>query len=590
MSQNRRKLNVIFAASEAVPFSKTGGLADVAGSLPMALAEQGCNVRVITPKYGFIDEEYRYNMKHVCDFFLPLSWRNVWCGIDEIEYKGITFDFIDNEDYFKRDRAYSYFDDGERFAFFAKAVTEAVRRLPDFKCDILHLNDWQTALAPVFLKESYADDPLYENVRTVYTIHNLKFQGEYSSFVMHDICGFEDSSDAGMKLTSASDTINYMKGGSYYADVLTTVSPSYADEIQDPFFGERLDGLFRERRDDLHGILNGIDVDEWNPETDPMIAQNYSMADMSGKAVCKAQLQEELGLTVDPLKPLVVMVGRLTKQKGMDLINYAMDEMVGRGVQIAILGTGDKTFEDSLNYFAWKYPGKVAARIDFDNALSHRMYAGADLFLMPSLFEPCGLSQMISMRYGTLPVVRETGGLRDSVIPYNKYTGEGTGFGFRNFNATEMKDILLSAADVFWNNTQDWERLQRQAMEADFSWSKAAQEYVELYWGLVEDAEKVAAEKVAAKKSAAKEAEAKKAEAVKTAAKKPAAKKSATKKAAPKKAAAAKADETQAAEKKTAAKKTAAKKATAKKSTAKKATTKKSATKKPYSKAEEGTE
>ena len=349
--------------------------------------------------------------------------------------------------------------------------------------DILHCNDWQTALSCVFLREFYKGLPGYDNVKTVFSIHNVKFQGQYGDEVMSDICGLADTAAAG-QMYMAPKTINFMKGALLYADTITTVSPTYAEELKTPFYGEGLDDIFRDRAWKLHGILNGIDTQEYDPRTDSGIASHYSVDDLSGKAACKAALQEELGLEVDPSRPLAVMVSRLTKQKGCDLVQYALGQLLDRSVQVAVLGTGESQYEDSLRYFDWKYKGQMCARIDFDSKLSHRMYAGADLFLMPSQFEPCGLSQMISMRYGTLPVVRETGGLKDSVVPYNKFTGEGTGFSFANFNGDEFAATVLNACEVFWTDKDAWEGLMRNAMGADFGWRRAANQYLDAYHDL----------------------------------------------------------------------------------------------------------
>ena len=480
----RRKLRILFASAEAVPFCKTGGLGDVAGSLPRALKHAGAKVAVILPKYGSIPGEYQEQMKHVADFYVPLAWRSVYCGIEKLTFRGLDFYFVDNEAYFKRDGLYGYFDDGERFAFFSKAICEAISKVPELECDVLHCNDWQTAMAPVFLREFYNQIPVCQNVKTIFTVHNVKFQGQYSDKVLNDILGLADVPAARDQLYCAPQAINYMKGALLYSDVITTVSPSYANELQMPFYGEGMDSIFRRRAGSLHGILNGIDTTDWNPKTDPTIPQNYSVEDLSGKAEDKRALQEEFGLDQDPTRPLVVMVGRLTKQKGLDLVRYSMNALMSRGVQVAVLGTGDKDYEDSFKYFDWKYGNQMAARIAFDSALSHRMYAGADLFLMPSEFEPCGLSQMIAMRYGTLPVVRETGGLRDSVQPYNQFTGEGTGFSFSNMNADEMAECLLNACEVFWTNKDAWHQLQVQAMSEDFSWRRAANEYMDIYHDL----------------------------------------------------------------------------------------------------------
>ena len=490
MSRVRRKLRIVYATAEAAPFVKTGGLGDVAGSLPRALVEQGCKVIVMLPKYGTIPWEYVEKMEHVCDFYLNLGWRNEYCGLERLEKDGVEFYFVDNERYFKRERPYGYFDDGERFAFFSKAITESLQyldRIAGFTTDVLHCNDWQTALAPVFLREFYQGLPVYENVKTMFTVHNVKFQGQYGDTVLSDVCGLADIPAAAWQLYCGPKTVNFMKGALLYSDCLTTVSPTYAEELKTPFYGENMDWIFRDRASILHGILNGIDTKDFNPETDTAIPANFSKEDLSNKAICKAKLQEELGLEVNPERPLVAMVTRLTKQKGLDLVQYALERLLSRSVQVAVLGTGDQNYEDAMRYFDWKYQGSMCARIAFDVGLSKRMYAGADLFLMPSLFEPCGLSQMISMRYGTLPVVRETGGLRDSVRPYNCFTGEGTGFSFANFNGDEMADCVLNACEVFWTEKDVWQRLQVQAMEEDFSWGRAAGRYIELYANLKPD-------------------------------------------------------------------------------------------------------
>lgn len=478
-----KKMQVVFASAEAAPFVKTGGLGDVAGSLPRALVAAGADVIVMVPKYGTIASKYTDRMEHVADFYVSLGWRNEYCGLERLVIDGVTYLFIDNERYFKRDYPYGFFDDGERFAFFSKAVTESLQHLPEgFQCDVLHCNDWHTALAPVFLREFYQGLPLYERVKTVFSIHNIAFQGQYADTILNDILGMAHIPNAARQLRCDERSINYMQGALDYSDAITTVSPSYAWEIQTPEYGEGLDGILRRRSNVLSGILNGIDTDAWNPATDPMIHANYSAADMSGKKACKAALQEELGLEVRDDRPLMVMVTRLTRQKGMDLVTYALDRILSGGVQVAVLGTGD--YEEPMRYFANKYPGTCAARITFDNALSHRMYAGADMFLMPSLFEPCGLSQMIAMRYGTLPVVRETGGLRDTVAPYNQFTGEGTGFTFANFNGDEMGDAVFRGARLYWDDHAAWDHLVQNAMAADFSWVRSADEYMNLYHNL----------------------------------------------------------------------------------------------------------
>lgn len=494
MADSSKKMQIVFASAECAPFVKTGGLGDVAGSLPAALVRAGAEVIVMVPKYATIKDEYKAQMEHFSDFYVSLGWRNEYCGLEKLEHDGVTYMFIDNERYFARDYPYGFFDDGERFAFFSKAITESLQHLPaGFECDILHCNDWQTALAPVFLREFYQGLPLYDRVKTVFSIHNVAFQGQFSDTVMEDILGVAHIPAAASQLRCDACSINYMLGALRYADAITTVSPTYANEIQTPEFGEGLDGVLRERSYALQGILNGIDVAGFDPATDKRIAANYTVEDRSGKAVCKAKLQEELGLEVRDDRPLMVMVTRLTRQKGLDLVMYALDRILAGGVQVAVLGTGDRDYEDGLRYFQDKYPGTMAARIEFDPALSQRMYAAADMFLMPSKFEPCGLSQIIAMRYGTLPIVRETGGLKDTVIPYNEFTGEGTGFSFTNFNGDEMGDAVFRAARLFWDNREAWNQLVTQAMSQDFSWTRSADKYLDLYFFMHPEIERPAA-------------------------------------------------------------------------------------------------
>lgn len=494
MADSSKKMQIVFASAECAPFVKTGGLGDVAGSLPAALVRAGAEVIVMVPKYATIKDEYKAQMEHFSDFYVSLGWRNEYCGLEKLEHDGVTYMFIDNERYFARDYPYGFFDDGERFAFFSKAITESLQHLPaGFECDILHCNDWQTALAPVFLREFYQGLPLYDRVKTVFSIHNVAFQGQFSDTVMEDILGVAHIPAAASQLRCDACSINYMLGALRYADAITTVSPTYANEIQTPEFGEGLDGVLRERSYALQGILNGIDVAGFDPATDKRIAANYTVEDRGGKAVCKAKLQEELGLEVRDDRPLMVMVTRLTRQKGMDLVMYALDRILSGGVQVAVLGTGDRDYEDGLRYFQDKYPGTMAARIEFDPALSQRMYAAADMFLMPSKFEPCGLSQIIAMRYGTLPIVRETGGLKDTVIPYNEFTGEGTGFSFTNFNGDEMGDAVFRAARLFWDNRDAWNQLVTQAMSQDFSWTRSADKYLDLYFFMHPEIERPAA-------------------------------------------------------------------------------------------------
>ncbi len=477
----KNKPEVLFAAFEAVPFIKTGGLGDVAGSLPVALKGAGCEIRVMLPKLASIPRDFTAGMEHLGEFHVSLGWRNLTFGIKQLVHRGVTFCFLENDYYFGRENAYGYYDDGERMAFFSKAVVESIRHLKGFNCDVLHCNDWHTALAPVFLRELYRELPGYQNVRTVFTVHNVKFQGQFSDFVLGDILGLEKIRAADEQLRFDGNSVNYMKGALCYSDVLTTVSPTYSKELQNPLYGERLDDIFRRRENVLLGILNGIDTLEYDPSKDSLIPANFSADDPEGKAECKAALRKELGLSEDTGAPLVVMISRLTEQKGIDLLIRAIGEIIGSGMQVAVLGTGEKRYEEELRRCARQYPKSMSASIVFDVALSHRMYAGADMILMPSLFEPCGLSQMIAMRYGTLPVVRETGGLRDSVESYNENTGSGSGFSFSNYNSQEMLDTLHYASRVFADDRSAWRKIMLSAMKADFSWNRAAKRYMDIY-------------------------------------------------------------------------------------------------------------
>lgn len=478
----KEKLRVLFAAFEASPFVKTGGLGDVAASLPGAVQCPTIEMRVVLPKLRQIPAEYQEKMKFLCSFYVPLGWRSQYCGLFELRRGGVTWYFLDNEYYFGRDSAYGYFDDGERMAFFAKAICECCRYLPDFFPNVLHCNDWHTALAPVFLREQYRYAPGYSGIRTVFTIHNLKFQGQYDPHILSDILGLDGVAAArNQLLRDGGKCVNYLAGAVNYSDRVTTVSPTYAREICTPYFGEGLQDLFLRRHDILSGILNGIDTVSYDPAKDRALVRNYT--DPDGKVENKKALQEELGLTVDPAVPLCVCVSRLTEQKGFDLLNAVAEEMLSCA-QIAVLGTGERAYEDYYRALEARHPGRFSAQIRFSEPLSRRMYAGADIFLMPSRFEPCGLSQMISMRYGAVPVVRQTGGLADSVEPYNRYTGEGTGFGFLNFNAHELLFTTQEACRLYTESPVAWGNLAAQGMAQDFSWRASALEYRKLYRGL----------------------------------------------------------------------------------------------------------
>ena len=481
MKKGSKKPSVLLAASECVPFVKTGGLADVAGALPKALAAQGYDVRVVLPLYKKIRAAYGESLAHVADFRMRLGWREQYCGVESLVREGVTYYFIDNEFYFGRDYIYGVFnsEEAERFGFFSKAILEMMDRLA-FYPDILHLNDWQTGMAAALLRTQYANRPAYASVRTLFTIHNLRFQGVFERGFVDELLGLGPIAFDPLALEYCGN-VSYMKGGLVFSDVVNTVSPTYAKEIQTPFFGETLDGLLRSRAADLSGILNGIDTGEFDPAADPALPAHFSLGSMEGKAVCKAALQSELGLEVQPRAPLLVIVSRLSGQKGLDLVERILFEMMDTGVQLAVLGTGEAHYE---GYFRWvekRFPGRAAARITYDESLARRIYAGADVFLMPSLFEPCGLAQMIAMRYGTVPIVRETGGLKDSVKAYNRYEDTGTGFSFLNYNAHELLYTVQQAVAYYRDDPALWERLTARAMAEDFSWQGRAGDYEKIY-------------------------------------------------------------------------------------------------------------
>ena len=479
-----KDIHVLFAIFEASPFIATGGLGEVGGALPPALQKAGCHVQVILPKFQFIAQEFRDQMEHVADFYVPLAWRSQYCGIEKLDYNNVTYFFIDNEYYFYRDGIYGFGDDAERIAFFDKAVLESLQHIPNIQYDILHCHDWHTSLIPVFLREFYHGLPLYDKIHTVFTIHNLKFQGIFPSEVLGDVLGLADIKAAADQLAFLG-AINYMKGALCYSDILTTVSPTYAMEIRNSYFGEKMEDILSRKQDRLFGILNGIDTEEYNPAHDRALAATYSVQCPVDKAKNKAALQEKLGLEKSADTPFLVMVSRFTEQKGLDLLLRILDDLLSESVQVAILGTGDRYYENALQEIAWRHPSQMKVHILFDNTLSRLFYAGGDLLMMPSRFEPCGLSQMIAMRYGTLPVVRETGGLKDSITPYNRYTGKGNGFSFANFNAHELLFVLKEAIRVYREEPETWHSLIAQAMSADFSWSGSAAKYMELYQNLV---------------------------------------------------------------------------------------------------------
>ncbi len=473
--------NILFVSSEAVPFIKTGGLADVAGSLPKAFNKDEFDVRVIIPKYRIIPDHFKQQMQYCTHFYMDLGWQNQYVGILEMQLDGVTFYFVDNEHYFSGDQAYeSGLWDLEKFAFFSKAALSCLPAI-GFHPDIIHCHDWQTGLVPVYLKNVFNNNDFYWNIKTIMTIHNLKFQGTWDPKTIMGMTGLPDYLFTPDKLEAYKDA-NYLKGGIVYADYVTTVSDTYAGEIQMPFYGERLDGLMRARNNCLMGIVNGIDYDEWNPETDPMIPYHYNAITFrKEKYKNKCAFQEELGLEVNADKFMIGLVSRLTDQKGLDLVDYVMDQICADDVQFVVLGTGEAKYENMFRYFAWKYPGRVSANIFYSNERSHKIYAACDAFLMPSLFEPCGLSQLMSLRYGTVPIVRETGGLKDTVEPYNEYESTGTGFSFANYNAHEMLNTINYAKHVFYNNKREWHKIIDRGMAKDFSWGSSARRYEDLY-------------------------------------------------------------------------------------------------------------
>lgn len=473
-------MKILFTASESVPFVKTGGLADVVGALAPVLAAQGHDVRVIIPLFGAIPPKWTDQLTHVCDFEVQLGWRRQYCGIEMLKKDGVTWYFMDNKYYFGRPYIYGLGgDEHERFGFFCRGVLNALPLL-NFQPDVIHAHDWQSGMVPALLKIQYAHLPFYTKMKTIYTIHNLQYQGIFGVREVQDVLGLGDSLWTEDKL-ECFGCANFMKAALVYSDIITTVSPSYAEEIQTAYYGERLDGLLRARREQLYGVLNGIDIAEYNPATDAFLEKNYTPAAPEGKSACKDALQRNLGLTISPDVPVIGMVTRLNNQKGLDLLDYVIAEVMDLGIQLVVLGMGDSRY---VNLFSWAegaYPSRVAARFTMDHALAHQIYAGADMFLMPSQFEPCGLSQMIAMRYGTIPIVRETGGLRDTVLSYNEFSGEGNGFSFLNYNAHDMLNTIGRAVKYFQENKDVWRLLQQRGMEGDFSWKKSAGKYLELY-------------------------------------------------------------------------------------------------------------
>ncbi len=486
-------MKILFVASECVPFIKTGGLADVVGALAPVLAAKGHDVRVMLPKYGMIDESYRRAMAHRVDFEVQMGWRRQYCGIEELHQDGVTFYFVDNEYFFRRSYIYGMGgDEHERFGFFCRAVLNALP-LIDFKPDVIHAHDWQAGMVPALLRIQYDSAAFYHDIRTVFTIHNLQYQGIFGIDQIKDILSLPDHVFTNDKL-ECYGCANFMKAALVYADEITTVSPSYAEEIQTAYYGERLDGLLRARKASLSGVLNGIDMKTYDPSFDPLIEANYTVDNLSGRARCKAALQRQLNLEVNPATPIIGMVSRLSSQKGLDLIDHVIGQIMEEDVQLVVLGMGESRY---VNLFSWaeqQYPGRVAARFQMDNQLAHRIYAGADIFLMPSQFEPCGLSQMIALRYGCVPIVRETGGLRDTVLSYNHYNNAGNGFTFFNYNAHDMLYTIRRALRYYRQMPDVWHMLQQRGMTGDYSWNVSADTYLSLYASILPKADAPAAE------------------------------------------------------------------------------------------------
>ncbi len=480
---NINDIKVLFAASEVVPFAKTGGLADVAGSLPKCLRKLGVDVRVVMPKYRSIPCEYVEKMEYLGYIYVDISWRHQYCGIFRLVHEGVVLYFIDNEYYFKREGLYGSPDEAEQFTFFSKAIIEMLPAI-DFKPDIVHLNDWQTAIASTLLKTHYSNDSFYRSIKTILTIHNLKYQGVFPKSVLSDLLslGWEHFTPYGLEFY---DQVNFLKAGIVYSDIINTVSRTYAQEIKNDFFGEQLQDSILRRSNDLYGIVNGIDYENNNPATDKRIYANYDLAHIHNKYTNKEKLQETLGLPIRKDVPLIGIITRLVAQKGLDLIQFVLDDILSLDIQLVVLGSGEAVYEEMFKKSALTYPDKVSANITYDSILAQRIYAGSDMFLMPSLFEPCGLGQLFSLRYGSIPIVRETGGLNDTVDSYNQYTKTGNGFSFSNYNSHDML-YTIKRAIHFYHDKFAWDSLIKNAMTQDFSWDKSAGEYIDLYKKLLD--------------------------------------------------------------------------------------------------------
>lgn len=473
-------MNVLLVASEASPFIKSGGLGDVMGALPKQLSKNGMDVKVVIPHFRGIVPYFKERLEFVKWFVVEVGWRRKYCGIFKYEYEGVTYYFLDNEEYFNRDGQYGYFDDGERFAFFDRAVLKMLREI-DWRPDVIHCNDWQTGMIPVLLTLEYSrNDDFYRGIKTIYSIHNLLFQGTFAKEILPELFGY-DMEPYYNHSVEFDKGVSFMKGGINYSDKISTVSYTYANEFRTPEYGERMDGLLRERGYAIRGILNGIDYDEYNPKTDPFIYRKFGNNPYLSKRLNKIELQKELGLYQKDDTPIISIISRLTRQKGIDLVLAVIDRILyDRDVQLVVIGTGDKDFEDAFWQLKDRHGDKVSINIKFDNGLAHKVYAASDMFMMPSMFEPCGLGQLIALRYGTIPIVRETGGLKDTVIPYNEFNGMGNGFSFRNYNGEELFMATDYALKVYWDKWK-WNGIINQAMNSNNSWEKSAREYEELY-------------------------------------------------------------------------------------------------------------
>ena len=472
-------MNILYVTSEAVPFCKTGGLADVAGSLPPSLAANGDRVSVILPLYETVKDKWGDRLHFEKWTFVRLAWRSVYCGLFSVEREGVTWYFIDNESYFRRSDLYGYYDDGERFAFFSRAVTELLRSLPE-KPDVVHCNDWQSALVPVYIRDEAVRDDFYRSIRTVITVHNIEYQGRFGRETVEDLFGLDRGWFDGGTIAFDGD-VNLLKGAIVTADAVTAVSPTYAQELKCAYFAHGLENVMRMSEGKLHGVLNGIDMKRYDPAHDESLAAPYSADDLAGKRQDKAALQKLLGLQERPDTPILAMVTRLVSHKGLDLVCETLDTIMEKDVQLVVLGKGEAKYETFFEYAKQRYGGRMAVHLGYSEQLAMQIYAGADLFLMPSKSEPCGLSQMIAMRYGTVPIVRETGGLKDTVRAYEAWNSAGNGFTFANYNAGDMCHVVCQAIDLYHNNRDVYALLQKRGMTADFSWKRSAQAYNDIY-------------------------------------------------------------------------------------------------------------